>query len=175
MWALRGANWCRTMPATCLVAEAASTRSPQSGGFESVLNPCKALSPENCMQTLVRDSTGNLYGTVPAASNTDNTYGVFRIAPDGTERPYFTRSTRPSISGMASRSIAPANLYGTTSNGGTNGTGSIFKLDQESETDAVVLFYCCWRSRRRFGGSSHRFRCGRKGVTSKSAFSPMPM
>ena len=98
-------------------------------GVESVLNPCCFVS-ENYVQTLVRDSAGNLYGTVPAASNTDNTY-VFRIAPDGTETVLHTFNAPINIGdGVAIDSAG--NLYGTTSNGGTNGTGSIFKLTKKA-------------------------------------------
>jgi uncharacterized repeat protein (TIGR03803 family) len=99
-------------------------------GDESVLNTCCIVS-YNYTQTLVRDSAGNLYGTVPGASTDDNAY-VFKVAPGGAETVLYTAKAPINI-GEGVILDSAGNIYGTTANGGTNGTGSIFKLTKKTD------------------------------------------
>ena len=97
-------------------------------GVESVLTTCCATF-NIFTPTLVRDSAGNLYGTVPSASTSTNPY-VFKVAPDGTNTTLYTFKAPINIGDGVVLDSA-GNLYGTTINGGTNGTGSVFKLTKK--------------------------------------------
>jgi len=78
---------------------------------------------------LIRDDTGNLYGTAIAGGRNGNGV-IFKLAPDGTESLlyFFTGGNdgRNSESSLARDS--EGNLYGTSQYGGTYGKGIVFKL-----------------------------------------------
>jgi uncharacterized repeat protein (TIGR03803 family) len=79
---------------------------------------------------LLRDKTGNLYGTT-VAGGPDNDGTVFKLAPDGTETVLhsFTNSSSDGNEPMGSLvSDKDGNLYGTTSVGGSDDLGTVFKL-----------------------------------------------
>jgi uncharacterized repeat protein (TIGR03803 family) len=81
---------------------------------------------------LMSDSKGNLFGTT-ADGGTTNSGVVFRLSPDGTSTGTYT--VLHSFSGMDGASPQTSlyadksgNLYGTTSEGGAHGAGTVFKL-----------------------------------------------
>ena len=86
--------------------------------------------------TLLRDAAGNLYGTTASGGPATNGGTVFKVAlGSGTAT---TVATFPSFPGngvdITPRPLAgviadaAGNLYGTTSGGGVNGRGSVFKV-----------------------------------------------
>jgi uncharacterized repeat protein (TIGR03803 family) len=79
---------------------------------------------------LLRDKTGNLYGAT-VAGGPDNAGTVFELQPDGTESVlhFFTNSSSDGNSPEGSLvSDGNGNLYGTTSLGGPDDLGTVFKL-----------------------------------------------
>ena len=80
---------------------------------------------------MVMDSHGDLYGTSTNGGNVGNGYGVlFEISSSGQE-------TVPHVFGAGSDGSSPngglvidaaGNVYGTTQNGGRNGSGAVFKV-----------------------------------------------
>jgi uncharacterized repeat protein (TIGR03803 family) len=83
--------------------------------------------PENC--GLVHDSAGNLYGTTEFGGDSDNDGTVFELDPSGKETVLHvftkTEGTRP-VAGVIRD--AAGNLYGTTTEGGAFGWGTVFKI-----------------------------------------------
>jgi uncharacterized repeat protein (TIGR03803 family) len=83
---------------------------------------------------LVRDSAGNLYGTLVAGGNQVCFNGcgvVFSFNPDGVETVLYTFAGPPDgelpVAGLLRDNVG--NLYGTTQNGGTNDCGTVYKVD----------------------------------------------
>jgi len=94
---------------------------------------------------LVRDATGNLYGT----TNGGGTYGkgtVFELTPQGTETVLYSfcaqNNCRDGSQPMARLIFSAAGkLYGTTSGGGTHGGGTVFELTPQG-TETVLYSFC---------------------------------
>lgn len=105
-------------------------RTTQSGDV-SLVNSCCGVSANGRPQTLVLDSAGNIYGTVQASSDTEESY-VFEISQEGTEAVLYTSPSTAQVGDGVVLDSA-GNLYGTTFNGGVNGTGSIFKLTKHTD------------------------------------------
>lgn len=84
---------------------------------------------------LVRDKSGNLYGT---------TQGIaFKLTPSGNETVLHTFAVGAS-DGFAPNTVtldSAGNLYGTAQNGGSFGAGVIFKIDT-SNTYSVLYNFC---------------------------------
>lgn len=93
----------------------------------------------NSRAGLIRDSTGNLYGTTSGGGNNSNNCNngcgvVFKLAPDGSGG--YAESVLYSFTGgndgwspeggLITDSIG--NFYGTTAVGGSSGNGTVFKL-----------------------------------------------
>ena len=84
---------------------------------------------------LVMDSHGNLYGTT-IAGGTNGTGAVFRLSPNGlggyTETVLYSFGTATSGDGNVPYAglilDAQGNLYGTTTIGGANNTGTVFRI-----------------------------------------------
>jgi uncharacterized repeat protein (TIGR03803 family) len=80
---------------------------------------------------LITDKSGNLYGTT-TVGGAHGQGTVFRIAADGTEAVLYSFNDNAQNDGADPYStLLPdeaGNLYGTTSVGGANGSGTIFKL-----------------------------------------------
>jgi uncharacterized repeat protein (TIGR03803 family) len=79
--------------------------------------------------SLVRDPAGNLYGTT--ISGGDFLYGtIFVVTPTGHERVLYSFTGGADGIGPAGSLVrdASGNLYGTTSQGGTYGVGTVFEL-----------------------------------------------
>jgi len=81
---------------------------------------------------LVRDKAGNLYGTTSNGGASDCSCGVvFKVDVSGTETLLHTFTDSPDGAEPTYGSLiqdANGNLYGTTSNGGSNGGGTVFKV-----------------------------------------------
>lgn len=80
---------------------------------------------------LIQDSSGNFYGTTRASSNGGGG-SVYKLSPDGKTftvlhnfSPYNGDGWDPYANLVMD---AKGNLYGTTSNGGTNGLGTVFEV-----------------------------------------------
>jgi uncharacterized repeat protein (TIGR03803 family) len=103
-----------------------------SQGHESVLhNFAGGSDGESPMAGLVLDSKGNLYGTT-AAGGVIGKYGygtIFEISQNGTETVLhaFNRLDGQTPAAGLIRD-GKGNLYGTTSSGGVQGRGTVFKL-----------------------------------------------
>ena len=76
---------------------------------------------------LIRDSAGNLYGTIGGNARTGSGGAVFKVDPAGkwTELYNFPFWSEPSYGVVRD---AAGNFYGTSSTGGTNYTGMVYKL-----------------------------------------------
>src|SRR5580704_2615254 len=120
----------------------------KGGGFDSLYSFC---SQDNCadgaspVAGLVMDSSGNLYGTASGGgANYDGV--VFKLAPDGTETTLYTFCPQancpdgqiPAASLILDNS---GNLYGTTSAGGGQGQGTVFKLAPDG-SETVLYSFC---------------------------------
>lgn len=94
---------------------------------------------------LIRDGSGNLYGTtVAGGANDDGT--VFKIDNAGNETVLYSFCSVPNcadgwapFAGLVQD--ATGNLYGTTADGGTNGKGTVFRVD--SAGNETVLYSFC--------------------------------
>jgi uncharacterized repeat protein (TIGR03803 family) len=89
---------------------------------------------------VIRDATGNLYGTTVYAGMK---YGVvFKVAPAGEETVLhsFTGGVDGASSWAGLLRDAAGNLFGTTVSGGANGIGTIFKLDPTGKETVLHSF-----------------------------------
>jgi uncharacterized repeat protein (TIGR03803 family) len=90
---------------------------------------------------LSSDSDGNLYG-VAYHGGTNDLGTIFRIAPDGTG--YTTLysfaggTTDGQYPGVKLRNVADGSLWGSTTSGGANGLGTIFRYDPSSGTTTIM-------------------------------------
>lgn len=92
---------------------------------------------------LIMDSNGNLYGTTKVGgANGQGT--VFEVAPDGSEKVLYSFNDHSANDGADPYagliSDSRGNLYGTTSVGGANGVGSIFRLAPTGTETLVYSF-----------------------------------
>ena len=90
---------------------------------------------------LLRDETGNLYGTT-AQGGHQNVGTVYRIAPDGTESTLYSFNGGSDGTAPVAELIADesGNLYGTTIAGGTNDAGTVFKLAPDGTETVLYNF-----------------------------------
>ena len=89
--------------------------------------------------SLIRDAAGNLYSTFGYGGGTSFSGGVFKVAPDGTETVLysFTGGTDGAFPEAALIRDNAGNLYGTTTQGGSDNIGVVFKVDP-SGTETVL-------------------------------------
>ena len=112
-------------------------------GKETVLHAFRGQPDDgsNLFAGLVRDSSGNLYGT-SYAGGTDNLGVVFRLEPSGREKVLY--SFPGGVNGWGTHAglvrDASRNLYGTTNGGGAFGYGTVFKLDPSNNETVLYPF-----------------------------------
>ena len=79
---------------------------------------------------LITDKAGNLYGTTTAGGGVENAGTVFMVTVSGAEQVLYTfpagKNGATPEAGLAMD--AEGNLYGTTTAGGANGNGTVFRL-----------------------------------------------
>src|ERR1700730_8387241 len=91
---------------------------------------------------LIRDNSGNLYGTTvdggaTATTNPPGFGAVFKLTPNGTETVLYSFIGSPTDGASPSAGLitdGPGSFYGTTSYDGQNGFGTVFKLNNGVET-----------------------------------------
>jgi uncharacterized repeat protein (TIGR03803 family) len=92
---------------------------------------------------LVRDKAGNLFGTTNVGgANGQGT--VFKIAPDGTESVFYSFVDNGGSDGADPYAglimDKTGNLYGTTTEGGAHGQGTVFKLTPKGAETVLYSF-----------------------------------
>ena len=108
-------------------------------GSETVLYSFGATNPigsttdgANPQAGLIMDANGNLYGTTSGGGSKGNGT-VFKLTPSGSETVLYNFGTSSATDGANPRAglimDANGNLYGTTYVGGTNNSGTIFKIN----------------------------------------------
>ena len=108
-------------------------------GSETVLYSFGATNPigsttdgTNPYSSLIMDANGNLYGTTSGGGSKGNGT-VFKLTPSGSETVLYNFGTSSATDGANPRAglimDANGNLYGTTYVGGTNNSGTIFKIN----------------------------------------------
>jgi uncharacterized repeat protein (TIGR03803 family) len=113
-----------------------------ASGEETVLYRFSGVNGDGFPQDgLVRDSSGNLYGTTQNGGP-DNAGTVFKV--DSTGKKTVLYSFTGSIDGgypMAGVVLdTEGNLYGTTFGGGTSGAGAVFKVDPSGQETVLYSF-----------------------------------
>jgi uncharacterized repeat protein (TIGR03803 family) len=132
-----------------------SPASAKAGLSQSVLYKFCSVSQcadgYNPLGGLVRDEAGNLYGTTYAGGSTFGTYDngagtVFKVDTTGHETVLHNFcSIKNCADGQLSYAglilDSPGNLYGTTSQGGANNWGTVFKIDMNGK-ESVLYNFC---------------------------------
>jgi uncharacterized repeat protein (TIGR03803 family) len=90
---------------------------------------------------LVQGSDGNFYGTTPSGGTSDNG-SVFKISPAGvlTTLYSFTGGTDGSLPSAELVQVGDGNFYGTTTQGGANGFGTVFEITSGGSMSIVYSF-----------------------------------
>jgi uncharacterized repeat protein (TIGR03803 family) len=90
---------------------------------------------------LYADKAGNLYGTTPIGG-VYNDGAVFRLAPDGTETTLhsFKKGRDGGFPNSALIADGKGNLYGTTTRGGGNNAGVIYKISADGSEQVLYAF-----------------------------------
>ena len=116
-------------------------------GTETVLHSFAGGSDgTNPYDTLLVDSSGNLYGTTSGGGGTQcGGFGcgtIFKLAPNGTETVLYSFAGGNDGASPVAGLIADAagNLYGTTLSGGAHGLGTIVRLAPDG-TEAVLYSF----------------------------------
>jgi uncharacterized repeat protein (TIGR03803 family) len=113
-----------------------------STGTETVLHSFTG-EPDggNPAAGLVRDVSGNLYGTT-SQGGTSNAGTVFRLDPAGNETVLYSFGGEPDGAFPFADIIidSASNIYGTTSQGGTSNAGTVFKLDPAGNETVLYSF-----------------------------------
>jgi uncharacterized repeat protein (TIGR03803 family) len=93
---------------------------------------------------LLRDASGNLYGTTQAGGSPGGFGVVYKLDPTGKETVLYTFGPKPDGSDPNGDLLldATGNLYGTTLHGGPNGCGTIYKLDPSGNKTTLYSFTC---------------------------------
>jgi uncharacterized repeat protein (TIGR03803 family) len=115
-----------------------ATPSAQAQTFSVLYNFAGSADGGDPYASLIRDAAGNLYSTVDYGG-TSFAGAVFKVAPDGTETVLysFTGGADGAYPFSAVVRDKAGNLYGTTSQGGSDNIGVVFKVDP-SGTETVL-------------------------------------
>ncbi len=118
---------------------AMTIQSAQAQSFKVLYNFDGASHGGDPYASLARDAAGNLYSTVDYGGGTSYAGGVFKVAPDGTETMLynFTGGADGAYPFSSVVRDNKGNLYGTTSQGGSDNAGVVFKVDP-SGTETVL-------------------------------------
>ena len=118
---------------------AMTIQSAQAQSFKVLYNFDGASHGGDPYASLARDAAGNLYSTVDYGGGTSYAGGVFKVAPDGTETMLynFTGGADGAYPFSSVVRDSKGNLYGTTSQGGSDNAGVVFKVDP-SGTETVL-------------------------------------
>jgi uncharacterized repeat protein (TIGR03803 family) len=121
------------------------TRSAEAQAFTTLHNfagyPADGAQP---YAGLLRDASGNLYGTTVDGGPSTNCGGygcgtVFKIDPSGTLTLLHSFSGNDGASPYGGLTLdSSGNLYGTTYYGGSSGQGTVFKLDTSGKNFTVL-------------------------------------
>jgi uncharacterized repeat protein (TIGR03803 family) len=116
-----------------------------TGGAESVLHNFESSSTDggNPGGNLIRDSSGNLYGST-ANGGASFAGTAFEVTASGTESLLYSFKGYPvdgagPYGGGLLRDTS-GNLYGVTQDGGTNGVGVVFKLTSAGSESVLLNF-----------------------------------
>jgi uncharacterized repeat protein (TIGR03803 family) len=118
-------------------------------GTESIVHTFTGIDGGNPRGNLIMDSVGNLYGTTTSGGTATviNSGEVFKVSPAGTLSVlhYFTGGITPTITdgGYPRAGLvidSDGNLYGTTSSGGSNNNGTVFKISADGTEIALHSF-----------------------------------
>ena len=92
---------------------------------------------------LIRDKVGNLYGTTTAGGGVENSGIVFMVSAAGVEQVLYTfpGGTNGATPQAGLAIDAEGNLYGTTTAGGANGNGIVFKLTKKGTQWTETVLY----------------------------------
>jgi uncharacterized repeat protein (TIGR03803 family) len=102
-----------------------------------------SVNVSNSPSTVIQDSNGNLYGTMPFGGAA-NAGIVYKITPGGKESILynFTGGTDGANPFAGVVMDAAGSLYGTTNNGGAAGAGVVYKLDTGGHETVLHTFSC---------------------------------
>jgi uncharacterized repeat protein (TIGR03803 family) len=110
------------------------------GGSSDGGNPCAAL---------VQGRDGNFYGTTENGGRTNNYGTVFKISPNGALTTLYSFGSVQDTNGVPLDGADPSgalvqgsdgNLYGTTSNYGIGGSGTVFKISANGALTTLYSF-----------------------------------
>jgi uncharacterized repeat protein (TIGR03803 family) len=113
-------------------------------GEETVLHSFKGAPSDGNFPIagLVRDQSGNLYGTTTRGGSSN--YGtVFKVAADGEEQVLYSFGHTKEDGRYPSAGLlldCEGNLYGTTQEGGTRNFGTVFKIDSDGNETVLHNF-----------------------------------
>jgi uncharacterized repeat protein (TIGR03803 family) len=102
-------------------------------------SPTDGVFPQG---SLLLGSDGNLYGTT-SDGGPNNLGTVFKVTPNGVETILHSFGGTPADGAAPNLGVvqgADSNLYGTTSKGGTNGYGTVFKLTPDGVETVLYSF-----------------------------------
>jgi uncharacterized repeat protein (TIGR03803 family) len=114
-----------------------------SGGAETVLHAFAGQPNDGAWPSagVIADKAGNLYGTT-SQGGANNAGAVFEIAADGTETMLYSFTGGSDGGDPVGGLIADkkGNLYGTTSAGGTDNAGTVFKVAPDGTETVLYSF-----------------------------------
>lgn len=106
-----------------------TARAQQTGPTYTVLYNFSGFDGAQPFASLIQDAAGNLYGTT-LSGGTYNNGVVFKLSPDGTETVlhHFTGGADGATPFAGLIQDSAGNLYGTATNGGASGAGTVFEI-----------------------------------------------